>query len=71
MATPPSAITRDLALRAREEKVEAGLSWRERVEARGGVRSCDRVGGVAPASLRFDAAEKRLVRACADDDGGG
>jgi len=23
------------------------------------------------AALRFDAAEKRLVRACADDDGGG
>ena len=35
------------------------------VEARpalGGVRSSDRVGAVALASLRFDAAEKRLVR---------
>jgi hypothetical protein len=27
--------------------------------------------GMAGAALRFDAAEKRLVRACADDDGGG
>jgi hypothetical protein len=37
----------------------------------GGALHGPRVGGMAAASLRFDAAEKRLVRAGAADDGDG